>query len=215
MSATRTPGIHAGPGTWRRSPSPPPPVPWTGPTARPGRTDRDRPTGRRPRSASPGQPVPGIGGWYATWIQRQRTAGGPHHQERQVSRPLQDPARFSCPSRRCAAVRPVDPRRMSGPVENLYDVIVIGAGPLGYTVAARGAVRYRPAAAHRRHRPGHRGPGLRVLAGGRRHLHGPRPRRGWLYALGDVNHHALLTHQGKYQARIAGRRSPPGGQAGR
>jgi pyruvate/2-oxoglutarate dehydrogenase complex dihydrolipoamide dehydrogenase (E3) component len=25
----------------------------------------------------------------------------------------------------------------------------------------------------------------------------------WLYALGDVNHHALLTHQGKYQARIA------------
>jgi dihydrolipoamide dehydrogenase len=30
------------------------------------------------------------------------------------------------------------------------------------------------------------------------------PRDGWLYALGDVNHHALLTHQGKYQARIAG-----------
>ncbi|WP_189939267.1 dihydrolipoyl dehydrogenase family protein [Streptomyces sulfonofaciens] len=27
---------------------------------------------------------------------------------------------------------------------------------------------------------------------------------GWLYALGDVNHHALLTHQGKYQARTAG-----------
>ncbi|MFE7126563.1 dihydrolipoyl dehydrogenase family protein [Streptomyces sp. NPDC057617] len=27
---------------------------------------------------------------------------------------------------------------------------------------------------------------------------------GWLYAMGDVNHHALLTHQGKYQARIAG-----------
>lgn len=26
---------------------------------------------------------------------------------------------------------------------------------------------------------------------------------GWLYALGDVNHHALLTHQGKYQARVA------------
>ncbi|HUN33993.1 MAG TPA: NAD(P)/FAD-dependent oxidoreductase [Trebonia sp.] len=26
----------------------------------------------------------------------------------------------------------------------------------------------------------------------------------WLYALGDVNRHALLTHQGKYQARIAG-----------
>jgi dihydrolipoamide dehydrogenase len=27
---------------------------------------------------------------------------------------------------------------------------------------------------------------------------------GWLYAVGDVNHHALLTHQGKRQARIAG-----------
>jgi pyruvate/2-oxoglutarate dehydrogenase complex dihydrolipoamide dehydrogenase (E3) component len=25
----------------------------------------------------------------------------------------------------------------------------------------------------------------------------------WLYALGDINHHALLTHQGKYQARVA------------
>lgn len=27
---------------------------------------------------------------------------------------------------------------------------------------------------------------------------------GWLYAVGDSNHRALLTHQGKYQARIAG-----------
>lgn len=27
---------------------------------------------------------------------------------------------------------------------------------------------------------------------------------GWLYVLGDVNHHALLIRQGKYQARIAG-----------
>lgn len=27
---------------------------------------------------------------------------------------------------------------------------------------------------------------------------------GWLYALGDVNHRALLTHQGKYQGRTAG-----------
>jgi len=26
----------------------------------------------------------------------------------------------------------------------------------------------------------------------------------WLYAAGDVNHRALLTHQGKYQARVAG-----------
>ena len=29
-------------------------------------------------------------------------------------------------------------------------------------------------------------------------------RDGWLYAAGDVNRRALLTHQGKYQARIAG-----------
>jgi dihydrolipoamide dehydrogenase len=27
---------------------------------------------------------------------------------------------------------------------------------------------------------------------------------GWLYATGDVNHRALLTHQGKYQARVVG-----------
>jgi dihydrolipoamide dehydrogenase len=27
---------------------------------------------------------------------------------------------------------------------------------------------------------------------------------GWLYACGDVNHRVLLTHQGKYQARICG-----------
>ncbi|MFE2253066.1 pyridine nucleotide-disulfide oxidoreductase, partial [Streptomyces lavendulae] len=30
------------------------------------------------------------------------------------------------------------------------------------------------------------------------------PAHDWLYAVGDVNHRALLTHQGKYQARIAG-----------
>jgi len=29
-------------------------------------------------------------------------------------------------------------------------------------------------------------------------------KHGWLYATGDVNHRALLTHQGKYQARAAG-----------
>ena len=31
-----------------------------------------------------------------------------------------------------------------------------------------------------------------------------RSSTGWLYAVGDVNHRALLTHQGKYQARAAG-----------
>ncbi len=30
------------------------------------------------------------------------------------------------------------------------------------------------------------------------------PHQDWLYAAGDVNHRALLTHQGKYQARIIG-----------
>ncbi|MEU2396032.1 NAD(P)/FAD-dependent oxidoreductase [Streptomyces sp. NPDC007369] len=30
------------------------------------------------------------------------------------------------------------------------------------------------------------------------------PGHDWLYAVGDVNHRALLTHQGKYQARMAG-----------
>jgi pyruvate/2-oxoglutarate dehydrogenase complex dihydrolipoamide dehydrogenase (E3) component len=30
------------------------------------------------------------------------------------------------------------------------------------------------------------------------------PGSDWLYAVGDVNHRALLTHQGKYQARAAG-----------
>ncbi|MFJ6793100.1 dihydrolipoyl dehydrogenase family protein [Streptomyces sp. NPDC091268] len=30
------------------------------------------------------------------------------------------------------------------------------------------------------------------------------PGHDWLYAVGDVNHRALVTHQGKYQARIAG-----------
>jgi hypothetical protein len=27
---------------------------------------------------------------------------------------------------------------------------------------------------------------------------------GWLYAAGDLNHRALLTHMGKYQGRICG-----------
>jgi dihydrolipoamide dehydrogenase len=40
---------------------------------------------------------------------------------------------------------------------------------------------------------------LRVHTGGNPALEG-----GWLYAVGDVNHRALLTHQGKYQARAAG-----------
>ncbi|QEO16037.1 NAD(P)/FAD-dependent oxidoreductase [Agromyces intestinalis] len=32
----------------------------------------------------------------------------------------------------------------------------------------------------------------------------PAGEAGWLYAVGDVNHRALLTHQGKYQGRAAG-----------
>ncbi len=37
----------------------------------------------------------------------------------------------------------------------------------------------------------------------------------WLYAVGDVNHRVLLTHQGKYQAGPRARRSPPGSRARR
>ncbi|TKA02129.1 dihydrolipoyl dehydrogenase family protein [Actinacidiphila oryziradicis] len=40
---------------------------------------------------------------------------------------------------------------------------------------------------------------LRVLTD-----NGTPPAGGWLYAAGDVNHRALLTHQGKYQARAVG-----------
>jgi dihydrolipoamide dehydrogenase len=40
---------------------------------------------------------------------------------------------------------------------------------------------------------------MRVLVNGN-----PALADGWLYAVGDVNHRALLTHQGKYQARAAG-----------
>ncbi|KQQ95751.1 pyridine nucleotide-disulfide oxidoreductase [Leifsonia sp. Leaf325] len=40
---------------------------------------------------------------------------------------------------------------------------------------------------------------LRVLTHGNPQLEG-----GWLYAVGDVNHRVLLTHQGKYQGRAAG-----------
>jgi dihydrolipoamide dehydrogenase len=35
-------------------------------------------------------------------------------------------------------------------------------------------------------------------------VHGAAGDGDWLYAVGDVNHRALLTHQGKYQARAAG-----------
>ncbi|MGH1548090.1 dihydrolipoyl dehydrogenase family protein [Leifsonia poae] len=40
---------------------------------------------------------------------------------------------------------------------------------------------------------------MRVLGSDGRPVDG-----GWLYGVGDVNHRALLTHQGKYQARAAG-----------
>jgi len=68
VSAAQTPGIHAGLGTLRKQPSPPPPVPWTGRTMRSERTDRDRQTGRRPWSATgPQEPAdPRPGDWCAT-----------------------------------------------------------------------------------------------------------------------------------------------------
>src|SRR5262249_51684767 len=39
-------------------------------------------------------------------------------------------------------------------------------------------------------------------------------RAGWLYAAGDLNHHALLTHMGQYQARICGDASVARGAGG-
>ena len=72
--------------------------------------------------------------------------------------------------------------------------------------------------AHRRPRPRHRRPEAGRLARPSTTPAGRRRRRGdWLYAAGDVNHRALLTHQGKYQARAAGDvdRRPREGRAGR
>ena len=43
---------------------------------------------------------------------------------------------------------------------------------------------------------------MRVLDAGGGILGGEQD--AWLYAIGDVTHRALLTHQGKYDARIAG-----------
>jgi pyruvate/2-oxoglutarate dehydrogenase complex dihydrolipoamide dehydrogenase (E3) component len=145
---------------------------------------------------------------------------------------------------------------MSSPAtENVYDVIVIGTGPIGQTVADRArAARLSVAAVERELvggecsywacipskamlRPVVAVADARRVAGARQAVTGPVDaaavftRRdgyvtdwndegqanflksigadlvrghGRLYALGDVNHHALLTHQGKYQARIAG-----------
>jgi pyruvate/2-oxoglutarate dehydrogenase complex dihydrolipoamide dehydrogenase (E3) component len=49
---------------------------------------------------------------------------------------------------------------------------------------------------------------LRVVSGGSGFVsgtdNGDSPSAPWLYAAGDVNHLALLTHMGKYQARICG-----------
>jgi len=99
---------------------------------RSGSADRQPAEERQSWSTSPG-----IGGWQVTWVERRRTASRPHHQDRQVSRPLHAPphlvVRFDDVPRR----GPVNPRRMSGSAENVYDVIVIGAGPVGYTPADR------------------------------------------------------------------------------
>lgn len=51
VSAARTPGILAGPGTVRRFPLPPLPAPGPGRTMRQERTDRDRQPGMRQRTA--------------------------------------------------------------------------------------------------------------------------------------------------------------------
>ena len=72
----------------------------------------------------------------------------------------------------------------------------------------RGARRDRTPSAQRRPRPRDGRPRAGLVDRRRRDpARERRPMRddgGWLYAVGDVNHRALLTHQGKYQARAAG-----------
>ncbi len=138
---------------------------------------------------------------------------------------------------------------------NVYDVIVIGTGPIGQTVAdrahaagaERGGVERELVGGECSYwacipskamlRPVVAVADARRVAGAREAVTGPVDapavfkRRDWyvtdwndegqaswlksigaelirghgrLDALGDVNRHALLTHQGKYQARIAG-----------
>lgn len=69
-SGARTPGIRAGPGRMRRSPSQAPPARQTYRRLRPGRTGRDQRTGRRPLTAIPHGRQAGAG-----WSQAQRSWG--------------------------------------------------------------------------------------------------------------------------------------------
>ena len=62
----------------------------------------------------------------------------------------------------------------------------------------------RPPPDHRRHRPGDRRPGAGPLVEVDDQLRASGVAGGWLYAVGDCNGRALLTHMGKYQARLAG-----------
>lgn len=99
--------------------------------------------------------------------------------------------------------------------EATYDVVIIGAGPVGENVADRAVAGGLSAAIVERE-----------LVGGecsywacmptKALLHLGLESGAWLtvddtlrvtdglYAVGDVNHRALVTHQGKYQARVAG-----------
>jgi pyruvate/2-oxoglutarate dehydrogenase complex dihydrolipoamide dehydrogenase (E3) component len=78
--------------------------------------------------------------------------------------------------------------------DDVFDVIVIGAGPVGETAARRANSDNI---------------GLRTVGlkdGGPVEVDATMRARGveggWLYAVGDVNGRNLLTHMGKYQARI-------------
>ena len=97
-----------------------------------------------------------------------------------------------CPSPNCAGPAAADPVGVT-----LDDGERIGG--------RRDPLRHRPDAEHRRHRPGDGRPRRRDRGSTSTTPAWSAVSQGdWLYALGDVNHRALLTHQGKYQARIAG-----------
>ena len=86
----------------------------------------------------------------------------------------------------------------------------VSRGESGVTVETSAGATIRPRSARRhRPRPAHRDLGLETVGltpGGWLDIDDTLrvPGFDWLYAVGDVNHRALLTHQGKYQARAAG-----------
>ncbi|MEY7981123.1 hypothetical protein AB8O53_33025, partial [Streptomyces pilosus] len=125
--------------------------------------------------------------------------GSPGRRPATPSRPGGIPARFvGCPAPEAPTGRP---RALSAPAgghrERLGSAAgVTGVGAVPATVAPHAArARLCPPVSAYRARGAHVTMRVRGVTG----VPG-----GWLYAVGDVNHRALMTHQGTYQARIAG-----------